>query len=75
MARPKTTIHAEVAPITGGGTEADMMCWVRVTEMLLRAWARREARLAAATVVRRAVLTISFSVAEPSLSRPLAAAV
>lgn len=74
MARPKRTIHAEVAPITGGGTEADMMCWVRVTEMLLRARAQREAHLAA-TVVCRTVLTISFSVAEPSWSRPLAAAI
>lgn len=46
MPRKKTVIHADVAPIGSGGTEADMQCWVRVTQMLLRARARREARLA-----------------------------
>lgn len=73
MARPKSTIHADVDPITGGGTEADMMCWVRVTEMLLQARAKREERLAA-TMVRRTVLTISFSIEAMHTSRSLAVA-
>jgi len=73
MARTKRTIYAEVAPITGGGTEADMMCWVRVTEMLLRAQTRREERLAA-TMRRRVVVSVSFIVEGPKLSHALAIA-
>lgn len=46
MPRKKTVIYADVAPISSGGTEADMQFWVRVTQMLLRARAQREARLA-----------------------------
>ena len=73
MARTKRTIYAEVAPITGGGTEADMMCWVRVTEMLLRAQVRREERLAA-TMRRRVVVTVSFTVEGPQPAQILAMA-
>ena len=46
MARPRTIIHADVEPIGSNGTEADMMCWVRVTQLLMQSKARRDARLA-----------------------------
>jgi hypothetical protein len=68
MARLKTNITAEAFPITCDGTEADTQCWVRVTEMLLRARERRERRLAVARMVYRTVVTVSFTIggAEPS---------
>lgn len=43
LSRPK--IEAEVAPVEIHGTEATR-AWVRATEILLRARARREARFA-----------------------------
>ena len=48
MSRKRMVIHAESDPIGTDGTEADMQCWVRVTQMLLQARARRQARLASA---------------------------
>lgn len=74
MPRNKTMIYADTASITYGGTEADMMCWVRVTEMLMRARTQREASLATTTMVRRTTMTISFTVAAPSPLHQLAVA-
>jgi len=75
MPRPVPTIHLDVSFSAPDADEADMRQWVRATEILLRIKARRDARLAAASVVRRTVLTISFTFNPLDVPRSLAAAI
>lgn len=72
MPRPVPTIHLDVSFSSPDADENDMRHWVRSTEILLRIKARRDARLAAANVVQRTVLTISFTFNSPGMSRSLA---
>ena len=75
MPRTKPTIHIETIDNAADATETDLRRWVRATEILLRAKARRDARLAAQVgPVRRTVLTISFHFAGLNTPRPVAAA-
>ncbi len=75
MPRPVPTIHLEVSFTAHDADENDIRQWVRATEILLRIKARRDARLAVASAVRRTVLTISFTFNSLDVPRPLAAAV
>ena len=47
MPRKSPTIHVEVVENLTEATEADLRRWVRATRILLRAKARRDARVAA----------------------------
>lgn len=75
MPRTKPTIHIELIENNVEPTESDLRQWVRATQILLRAKARRDARLAAQIEpVRRTVLTISFQISEQDVSRLVATA-
>ena len=75
MPRTKPTIHIELVENEAEITESDLRQWVRATQILMRAKARRNARLAAqAGQVRRTVLSISFRIDEPEMLRAVAAA-
>jgi len=73
--RTKPTIHIELIENNAEPTESDLRQWVRATQILLRAKARRDTRLAAEIgLVRRTVLTISFRIGEQDASRLAATA-
>lgn len=75
MPRTKPTIHIELIENNAEPTESDLRQWVRATQILLRAKARRDTRLAAEIgLVRRTVLTISFRIGEQDASRLAATA-
>lgn len=74
MPRPIPNIHVEVFFTAPDADENDLRQWVRATEILLRIKARRDARLAAASAVRRTVLTISFTFSSLDAPRTLAPA-
>jgi len=69
--RPTPTIHIEVTLAEYDEQNGDLRHWIRATEILLRARARRDARIAAATVLRRTVVTVTFTVAESASTSSL----
>ncbi len=75
MPRPIPNINIEVSFTAPDADENDLRQWVRATEILLRIKARRDARLAAASTMRRTVLTISFTFDLVDVPHLLAAAI
>ena len=75
MPRTKPTIHIEMIENSAEPTDADLRRWVRATEILLRAKARRDARLAVeGGLVRRTVVTVTFQIAELNTPNSVAVA-
>ncbi len=76
MPRTKPNIYIESVENEAEMTESDLRQWVRATQILMRAKARRDARLAAqAGQVRRTLLSVSFHIDEPEMFRAVVAAV
>jgi len=72
--RSTPTIRIEVTLAEYDEQDGDLRHWIRATEILLRARARRDARVAATTVLRRTILTVTFTVAEIASTSSLAIA-